>query len=360
MSDDKSEDPTEHKLRQAREEGQVVKSQDVVTAVSAVAVVGVLVATAGDAHERLKRIVTLGLDTAGADLDLTEMMRRMGTMASEAGWLLGPLVAASAIAGVVGVAMQVGLQITPKVVALKLDAVDPSQGIKKVFSLKSLMSLAQSLLRAVVLGIVLWQAVLMLMPLISAAVFQSPQATGVIAWSAIETVLRQVLLVLVVLAPVDYLIQRHAFMKQQRMSKDEVKREYKGQEGDPLIKGQRRQLAMELAEEAPVAQVAHADALIVNPTHYAVAVRYRADEAGVPVVLCKGLDDQALALRAEAERLSVPVFANPPLARALHKVPVNGAVPDELFEAVAAILRWVRDLGPAEGQPPSEGHGEPS
>ena len=101
----------------------------------------------------------------------------------------------------------------------------------------------------------------------------------------------------VVLAPLDFALQKYLFLKGQRMSKDEVKRENKSQEGDPELKGKRKEIAQELAQESPRRAVARADALIVNPTHYAVAVRYRADEAGVPVVLAKGVDDAALALR---------------------------------------------------------------
>jgi type III secretion protein U len=349
MSDDKTEEPTEQKLKKAREEGNVVKSQDVVTAVTTLTALGVLLLMADDAHDRLRRIVSLGIDFGGVELDTAELLRRMSTISVEAVSLIVPIVVAVAVAGLAGVAAQVGLKVTTKSVAPKLDAIDPAQGIKKIFSLKSLMALGQSIVKAVLLGVLIWQAILALLPLISVSVFQASPTTGAIAWSAIERFCLTVAGVLAVLAPLDYAIQRHSFMKSQRMSKDEIKREFKSQEGDPQIKGQRRQLAQELAMEPIGRSVSRADALIVNPTHYAVGVRYRADEAGVPIVLCKGIDDQALALRREAEALGIPVFAHPPLARALHKVPVDAAVPEELFDSVAVILRWVRDLAQSQG-----------
>jgi type III secretion protein U len=166
-----------------------------------------------------------------------------------------------------------------------------------------------------------------------------------VCWQAASHVLWIGVAVFVAVAPIDFLIQHILFIKGQMMSKDEVKREFKGQEGDPEIKGQRKRLALELSNEAPRQAVAKADALVVNPTHYAVAIRYRADEAGVPLVLAKGVDDAALALRRHAEELGVPIFANPPLARALHKVPLDHAVPEELFEAVSVVLRWVDEVG---------------
>ncbi|MCX2865581.1 type III secretion system export apparatus subunit SctU [Paucibacter sp. PLA-PC-4] len=349
MSDDKTEEPTEHKLKQARDEGNVVKSQDIVAAVTALTAFGVLLIMADDAYGRLRRIVSLGIDFGGDDLDTAEMLRRMSTISVEAVYLIAPIVVAAAIAGLTGLAVQVGLKVTTKSVVPKLDAIDPAQGVKRIFSLKSLMSLGQSIVKAVLLGVLMWQAILALLPLISASAFQASATSGAIAWSAIERFCLTAIGVLAVLAPLDYAIQRHSFIKSQRMSKDEIKREFKSQEGDPQIKGQRRQLAQELAMEPIARSVSRADALIVNPTHYAVGVRYRADEAGVPIVLFKGIDHQALALRREAEALGVPVFSHPPLARALHKVPVNAPIPEELFDSVAVILRWVRELAQSRG-----------
>lgn len=345
MSDEKTEEPTESKLRKAREEGQVAKSQDVAIAASTLAVVGTLLALADGMAARMRTVVALALDFGPGDIGLDILYKRIAAMGIEAALAIGPLVVVAAIGAIVGIAAHIGFQITPKAVQPKFDSINPAQGIKKVFSVKSLMTFLQMVLKAVVIGAVMWQAILQLLPLISGAVFQTPVAIGSIAWGAVGKVLLFAVALFLVLAPLDYALQRHHFMKGQRMSKDEIKREFKGQEGDPEIKGQRKQLARELAEEDPKQAVAKADAVVVNPTHYAVAIRYRADEAGVPIVLAKGVDDAALRIRGHAESLGVPVFAHPPLARALHKVPVDHAVPEELFEAVAVVLRWVDEIG---------------
>jgi type III secretion protein U len=345
MSDEKTEEPSEHKLRKAREEGQVAKSQDAAVAASTLAVFGVLHATADGTIARLRTVIGLGLDFGARDIALDEIYKRLGSMTLEALMIIGPLALVAALGATIGLVSHVGLKISTKALEPKFDSLNPAQGIKKVFSVKSLISLLQMVLKAVVLGFVLWQAILQLLPLISGAVYQSPSAIGSISWSAIVHLMFYGIALFIVLAPADFALQRHFFMKGQRMSKDEVKREFKSQEGDPQVKGQRKQLARELAEEAPAKLIARADAVIVNPTHYAVAIRYRADEAGVPVVLAKGVDDVALRIRARAEALGVPVFAHPPLARALHKVDVDDAVPEDLFEAVATVLRWVDEIG---------------
>jgi type III secretion protein U len=163
-------------------------------------------------------------------------------------------------------------------------------------------------------------------------------------------VLAVALLLFLVLGPVDYAIQRWQFMKEQRMSKDEVRREYKEQEGDPHVKGERQQLARELSQSDPAERVAGANAVIVNPTHYAVAISYHPGSSGLPVVVAKGVDEAALHIRRCAELSGVPIFGNPPLARALFKVQTDGTIPEELFEAVAAVLRWVEDMGGGRAQ----------
>jgi len=352
---EKTEEPTEHKLKQAREEGQVAKSQDVVIAASTLAVVGTLLAMSATLGQRLRAIVGTGLDFGPGDLPLDVLYKRMGTMVVEALMAIAPLVIAGAVGAVIGLAAHVGLKISPKAMQPKFDSINPAQGIKKVFSLKSLLTFLQMVLKAAIVGVVMWQGIVHLMPLMSGAVFQSPDAIAQVGWSAIRSLLLFAVALFIVLAPADFALQRHLFMKGQKMTKDEVKREYKGQEGDPLIKGQRKQLAREFAEEEPRQAVARADAVIVNPTHYAVAIRYRADEEGVPMVLAKGVDDAALALRELATAMGVPIFAYPPLARALHEVPVDSPVPPELFEGVAVVLRWVDEIGARRDESASEG-----
>ncbi|HEX7638790.1 MAG TPA: type III secretion system export apparatus subunit SctU [Burkholderiaceae bacterium] len=365
MSDEKTEEPTEHKLRKSREEGQMARSQDVAVAASMLFGIGALLVTAPGIGLRLRAVVGLALalpaDTDGMDV----IYKRVAAMALEAVLAVAPVVVAAAVGAAVGMAAHVGLQITPKALSPKLDNLNPAAGLKKVFSIKSLLNFAQMLVKAVAIGVVMWQGILRLLPLISGAVWETPASVGEIGWRAMVQLLLAGLVVFVVLAPVDFALQKHLFLKGQRMSKDEVKREFKGQEGDPEIKGRRKQLAREFSEESPRAAVARADAVVVNPTHYAVAIRYRQDEAGLPVVLAKGVDEAALRLRGYAEAIGVPVFAHPPLARALYKVAVDHCVPQDLFESVAVVLRWVDEIGARRaagdaGEPAADDEGAPA
>jgi len=342
MSDEKTEEPTEHKLEKAREKGEVPKSQDVAVACSMLGVVIVLQVTADSILQRLKLVMARALDFGDGDMPLHEIFGRMKEMGMETVIAILPLVIVAAVGAALGLMSHVGFLVAMEAVTPKPEKLDPVAGTKKLFSVKSLLTFLMMLTKAIVIGVAVWQVILMLLPLISGATYQSVAGIGTIAWSAILKMLMIALVLFIALAPVDFAMQRWLFMKDQRMSKDEVKREHKGQEGDPQLKGQRKQLQRENANGPPPKKaVASASAVIVNPTHYAVAIRYDPDEAGLPVVVAKGLDEEALRIRRLAESLGVPVFANPPLARALHKVDLGAAIPAELFEAVAAVLRWV-------------------
>ena len=345
MSGEKTEEASEHKLEEEREKGNVPKSPDLAMAISTLAVFIVLIVMGETFLEHLHALVRSGLDFGNGDLPLTELYKRIGSMTIDGLWVIAPLALTAAIFGAVGMLSHVGAAFSMEPVVPKPEKVDPVAGLKRIFSLHSLMELLQMVVKAVVLGAVLWHFIVALIPMIAGSAYQSVGAIGVIAWSATTKVLSAAVLLFIVLGPIDYGIKRWLFMRDQRMSKDDQKQEYKSLEGDQHVKWQRKSLARELAESDPRPAVAGANAVIVNPTHYAVAVRYRPNENGLPVIVAKGLDDEALRIRHFAERIGVPVFTNPPLARALHKVPMNGEIPEALFESVAAILRWVDEVG---------------
>lgn len=351
MSSDKTEEPTDQKLRKAREKGQVAKSQDLSQAVSMLGVTIVLLLSADDTLARIHRLFDQAMNFGDGDLPLADLYERVAAMAAEAGFIVLPLVLVAAVFSVIGVMSQIGVLVSMEAVTPKVENLNPAEGIKKIVSAKSLMVLGQMILKAVVLGVVLWRVILVLLPLVTGAVYQSVPAIGAIAWVAVTKVLCIGLLLFLLLGPLDLAIQRWQFMKGQRMSKDDIKREYKDAEGDPQMKHQRERLAREIASGPDRKNaVAAASAVIVNPTHYAVAIRYDAQGSGLPIIVAKGFDDEALLIRGYAEAAGVPVFGNPPLARALFKVPLNEPVPEALFGAVAAVLRWVGAIGPAPAQ----------
>ena len=344
MSDDKTEQPTDKRLRKAREDGEVAKSTDLVDGALLAAGVLVLVTTGERIVDALHSCVFIALSFVTGPHEMTALLLALGQIGSRVTSALLPVIGASVLAAIGALAAQVGIQISMKPVGFKFDAISPMAGIKRIFSLKSLLELLKMTIKGVVLMIVMWQTIKGLLPLVIGSLFQSLPELARLASEVMIKVLGVAALLYVVFGGVDFKLQKFLFIRGKKMSKDEIKREYKQDEGDPIIKGERRRLARELATSAP-RKVASANFMVVNPTHYAVAVRYAPDESPLPVVVAKGVDESALQLRREAQAAGVPIIGHPPVARALYKVELDQPIPDELFEAVAAILRWVDSLG---------------
>jgi type III secretion protein U len=351
MSGEKTEEATDHKLEESRKKGQVAKSQDMPMAFSMFGVVMTLVLMSDASFERLQLIFESALRVADNDLSISELNKRMGEMAVHALWIIGPPVIVAAVFAALGVMAHVGVVISGEPVKPDFQKIDPVSGVKRVFSLKSLMDLLQMLFKGILIGVVLWVLIEGLVPTIAGSAYQSVNGIGALWNEVVKKMLFVVVGIFVVLAPLDFAIHKWLFMRDQRMSKDETKREYKEMEGDQHLKWARKNLAQEIAFSEPKKNVASANAVIVNPTHYAVAVRYNPSEHSAPVVVAKGVDDEALRIRQYANEAAVPIFSNPPLARALHKTPLNAQVPEELFEAVAAVLRWVDELAEQRPEP---------
>jgi type III secretion protein U len=344
MSDEKTEEPSAQKLKKVREEGQVAKSSDLVE----VAVLGATFVTlqAGGHYiaETLQAIVKEVLDFVGGDRSSQDMAVAIGDIGMQAAHLLCGVVAVTLGAALLALAPQTGLQFSFAAVMPKFTAIDPASGLQKIFSMNSTVDLCKMTVKAVIIVAVMWLTIRAALPVAAGALSQSlPQLIGLL-WSVLMHVLAVMLGVYIVIGAIDYKIQVWLFVRKNKMSKDEVKREHKDNEGNPEMKGERKRMAKEISREAPKRDVGSANVVVVNPVHYAVALRYDPTEFPLPVVIAKGLDEHALLLRRQATEAGVPIVANPPVARMLHKVPENGPIPEDLFEVVAAILRWVDGL----------------
>lgn len=361
MSDEKTEAPSSQKLEDAKRDGKSPKSTDVVSAAVLLSNAALMVMAGPALGERLRALLTGALDIgaiARPDADLLLYARRIGL---DAALLLAPFLLVSMLAAVVGNWMQTGINLSMKPVELKFDAVNPGDGLTRIFSMRSMIDLGKMTVKAVLIGLVMWKTLIALAPLIIGVLYQPVLDIVQLAWQMLNRFLLVGGVLFLLIGGVGTGIQRWLFMRDQRMSKDEVKREYKESEGDPHMKGQRKAMAKEIATGPdPVApeQLARAQAVIVNPTHYAVAVSYDPHGFGLPQVVAKGLDAQALEIRRLAQKMSIPIIGNPPLARALYTVPLDDAIPEALFETVAAVLKWVRDIGTpdAGALPPSHSH----
>ena len=346
MSDEKTEEPTDKKLEKVREEGQVAKSSDLVEVASLASIV--LVLTAGQRYlaDTIRAGVKEAIDFTHGERSLQDLSVALTHIGMHALSLMCAIAVVALTAALLALAPQTGLKISMKAVMPKLASVSPGSGLQRIFSMNSAIDLVKMVVKAAILVAVMWQTIKGAMPVVASALDQSvPQLIGVL-WSVLMHVVVVALAVFIVIGAFDYKLQQWLFVRKNRMSKDEVKREHKESDGNPEVKGERKRLAREMSEEGPKSGVSRANVVVVNPVHYAVALRYDPAEFPLPVVVAKGVDEQALGIRRQAMHARVPIVANPPVARMLHKVPQGQPIPEELFEVVAAILRWVDGLAP--------------
>jgi len=351
MSGEKTEEPTQKKLDDARKKGQNAKSQDVNAAASLVGLLICLIVTGDSMFDQLSNSMQLALRQGVLVKSDSELFAVM-TELLQAGFIaILPLVATSVAIGFVASFGQVGFNLSFEPLSPNFDKLNPASGLKKMFSVRSIIDFLKMLAKAVALGAVLWVLIVGLIPLLVGATYFDPAGVGVLAWKSMLKLLAAGCVVFIVIGPVDFGLQIWLFKRDQKMSKDEIKREHKESDGDPQLKGQRKQLAREMATSPPEKRVPGSSVVVTNPTHYAVALRYEPGETPLPIIVAKGMDAEAMRIRAIAEQSRVPIVGNPPLARALHKLNVDDPVPEELFEAVAGVLRWVgylKTLSPAE------------
>ncbi len=356
MSDEKTEEPTDKKLRDARKDGQVSKSSDLADAISMTAAIGFVMATGAHLRDSMRQLVMSSLEFVNTPHTLTDMYDRLYRFGGIALLAVVPLALCAAFAGLMGSGMQVGLQIALKPVMPNINALNPGEGLKKIFSMKTVIETAKMIVKASLIFAVMWVVIRGLIPLVSGSLYQPLAELSAMFWSILLKLMMVAAVIFILVGAADVKLQKMLFIKQMKMSKDEVKREHKNDEGDPMIKGERKRIAREMANSPPP-RMARANVVVVNPTHYAVALRYAPGEHPLPVVIAKGMDEAAAVIRRAAAEADVPIVGNPPVARALYKVGVDEPIPDALFETIAAILRWVDSIGAsrdahAQSQPP--------
>jgi flagellar biosynthetic protein FlhB len=342
---EKTEEPTGRKLEKAREEGDIVKSQEVnywfVMVGGAIAVGFMGSSMAGSMLDTLRVFLASPQDIPMDRDHLRLVVMHVGTVMFGALALPLGILVVSAIAGNV---VQNAPVFSAKSMKPSFSKISPVKGLERMFGAKSVMNLFKSVIKFAVVGgvvtAIVWPDrnqlplmmtwdVSMLLPAVRSMALK--MFGGVIA-------------VMTILAGLDYLFEYFQWMKKQRMSVQEIKDEHKQAEGDPKIKGRLRQLRIERSRRRMMAEVPKASVVIMNPTHYAVALKYEKG-MGAPICVAKGVDGLALRIRALAEESNVTVVVNPPLARALHaSVELDQEVPPEHYKAVAEVIGYVMRL----------------
>ncbi len=339
---EKTEEPTAKKLREARKRGEVWKSRQATSAGILLATAGVLSWTGESAFAKLESAWSIAAAAFGGGRGA--LLPALEASASVTLSIIAPILAVAVIMGAFIQVLQVGPLLTLEPMSPKLSRLDPIAGIGRIFSQKNFVELAKSLLIVLVVTIVVYMT---LRESLRGIVGLARQDAGV-ALSAGGTLVVRLLvrvgLAMAGIAVLDVFYQRWRYRQDQMMSKHEVKREYKEAEGDPQQKRERERVHREVVAHGVLEAVRDADVLVVNPTHLAVALHYDGDgELDAPEVSAKGRDELAQRMIRAAEEAGVPVMRDMPLARALFELEVGVEIPERLYDAVAIVLRTAWD-----------------
>ena len=351
MADDQdksqqTEEPTPKRLEQARESGDVVKSTEVTAFVLlgggtlAIAMFGKYTAMG------LVRSLTMFIEQPDAmSVDGAGLSAMVRFLLPQIAMALMPIFAVVVAAGITGHVLQARPGFSLDKIVPDFAKVSPLAGFKRLFGVEGLMNLLKGLLKIVIVGVAIWSQLWPERGGLESILNQSTVAVVGDMSHLLFKVLMTSLIALGVIAGLDYFWQRMRWMSRNRMSKQEIKEEYRQNEGDPHIKSKIRQLRQERARKRMMTAVPQATVVIMNPTHYAVALKYESGKMAAPVCVAKGVDALALRIRAVAEENDVPVVENPPLARALHAaIEIDEPVPAEHFKAVAQVIGYVMRL----------------
>jgi flagellar biosynthetic protein FlhB len=339
----RTEEPTPRRLEQAREKGDVAKTTELPQLASLAASCGVLAVAGGWMCRNLASQLLPFL----AHPDAISIEGRGGVAVAR--YALGAalptmliVLLAAGAAGAAGNLMQTGLMFTPDKLKPDFKKLSPMQGFKRLFGLDGLIQFVKSLIKVAVTALLAWWMV--------KPHFRELQQLATLDVAAILPFLADVLKRLVfaimalmlVVTGADWFVQRQRFMARMRMSKEELKEEFKNTEGDPHVKARQKQLRAERARRRMMQAVPKATVVVMNPTHYAVALKYVQGEDEAPLCVAKGLDAIALKIREVAEENKVPVIEDPPLARALYaSVEIDEMIPPAHYEAVAKIIGFI-------------------
>ena len=347
---EKTEQPTAKKLRDARKKGQVAKSKEVSSAFTISVALLVLFAMMPWIVDQLHDSFLLPTKfyTSEFEFSANVVAEEVIRIAIS---IIVPIIAAVVVAGVIGNLIQTGVLFTGTPIQPKLSNLNPGAAAKRIFGIKNLVEFLKSIVKIIFLSVLLILVIrdslneLIKLPICGVSCI--PLVLGRILWQiSVYTIGAFVLI-----ASADYVFQRWQFMNEQKMTKDEVKREYKESEGDPHIKGKRKQMAQEIAMAQTEEKVRNSAVVVTNPTHIAVALQYEHGETPLPIVAATGEGFRAHHIVRIAKKAGVPIMQNVPLARGLYSAgTVNQYIPAEFIEPIVEVLLWVRSLEEGDGE----------
>lgn len=346
FNQEKTEKASPKKRSESREKGQVAKSQELPSSFLFLFVFASFLAFGGYFSSRFdplfKDIFASKLLT---EVTMTNIMALGIEILIDMVILLAPIFLIVLVVGVIGNVVQFGFLLTGDTIKPKLEKINPISGFKRIFSMRSLVEFVKSILKFSLIAIIVYAFIVGELQTIEGLALQSLPQTFQYVVSLVVKLGITVGAIFIVLAIFDFMYQKYEHEKSIRMSKQDIKDEYKKMEGDPLIKAKIKERQMRMAISRMMQEVPNADVVITNPTHFAVALKYDPNEMDAPKVLAKGMDHLALKIREVAKEHGVVTMENKLLARALYnQAEIGDSIPADLFQAVAEVLAYVYKL----------------
>ncbi len=341
---EKTEQPSEHKLRESRKKGQVAKSPDLAALASLCGVLLMVMIFSTFFFEKIRATFQTLLRRDLNAIDLV-VVKGNAKNALDAWMMLSlPVLFAAGLGAMIGNVGQFGFLFSTDPIKFDLKKVDPIAGVKKLFSKNRLFEVIKQIIKFLVVFWVIYAAVKDALPNLTLLFRVDLSMSLGIIGELVKSIFVRVVLCFLVIGVADFFWQRFSFLKSMRMSKYEVKKEYIQQEGDPEIKHERRRIQQETLEELSTGNVSEASVVITNPSHVAVALRYKGYEDAVPKIISKGVGRNAKTIIGEAQRLNIPILRNVPLARDLQWLEINEEIPERLYDSVAEVLTFIQEL----------------
>lgn len=349
MADEKTEEATPKRREDERKKGNISKSQDMSSALTITAGCGFLFVLAPHILEKLKNLMHYSLThISPSEIETSDIITILGPYAKITGEIMLPFLLGIAAATILIMRLQVGSLFTLEKIKPKIDKLTPQSivnGLKKMmnpFEPKNLVELSKSFLKVAIVGYVGFSTVMGRMDeLLGLLGMDIPTAFAVLA-SILTQMILNIIIAMLIIGFLDKKYQDYEYNKSIKMTKQEIKDEWKNMEGDPIIKSKIKSAQMQFMKQKMMSAVPTADVVVANPTHFSVALKYDKDIAPAPIVVAKGVDYMAFKIREIAKANNVPIVENKPLARSLYKlVKVDHVIPAELYVAVAEVLAFV-------------------
>lgn len=343
---EKTEKPTAKRLQKAREKGQVTQSQELPAALSIVVLVMILAFSAPSLLQWFMLQAQQGMSgDISAFTDSDSFINYFNTKITSSIVVMFPIFAALCVGSVVACVVVGGITFAPQTLSLKLSAIDPVKGFAKLFDIKSVVKLGVSIAKLIFISTIVWVYISGRIESLSAIRWAWSMQIIVAISQLILGMLIRICVALVIIAVIDVFFQKWKYIKDLKMTKQEVKQEMKDTDGSPELKSRVRRIQIEMARKRMLQEVPKANVVLVNPTHVAVAVRYDAKTMEAPEVVAKGADHLAEKIREIARAHGVPIIRKPELARTIYATVEPGdPIPQTLYTAVAEILAMIYRL----------------